>query len=463
MNELTKQQQEGKLFIIDKGCSVIVADVAGAGKTYMILDSLLEQQINNLPALIITIKPGLSVWESELIKWYNLPSVVYTGTPKKRELLQNEIATSQFVITTYPMLKELLDKFGSSFFKTLVLDEYHMYGFINRKSKFYKQVHSICRKLKVIPTSGTPMRRNPSDLFTALSVVDPNRFTSFWKFANEFCIVTKDRFGYVIEQLPNNVAEFRAMLSNYMLRREKDDLPPRIRQAIISEMTQKQNNAYKQLVAAMTLELSDDKVLLTPNQMTKILRCRQLLVTPRIFGIDENGGALDMLLDQVELELSNDNPCIIFTPFTEAIPFIEQQLRLKLKSQVLIYKIHGGMTYEQYKDVQEQFQTEPSTNKLVICSIKSGASMTLTDATVALFLGYEWSPTDQDQAESRTHRKGQTKSVRCLYFLYKGTSDELIIDTLNQKQLSIDVSIGLTPHDYYAKMISINNLGKEIK
>jgi len=453
---LTPQQQEGVNFLLVHNNRALVADSAGFGKSYMILSAIIEhqKQISScLPSLIICIKPGLSVWENELKKWFEKQAIVYTGTPKNRTILRQQIQSqfTEFVITTYPMLKELVDMLGYNFFKTLVLDEYHMVGLLNRKSLIYKKVKHLATIIPhIILCTGTPIRKDPSQYFTALQTIDPKIFTSFWNFAYKYCIVNKEQFGYVIEKFPLNRQHLEEMLSNYMIRRTLDDLPPKIRQPIPIEMTNKQQKAYNQLVNDMILEREHEQSpILTPNQMTKILRCRQLLVCPKILGIDDLGGGLEILIELVEDELSNDNPIIVFTPFTDAIPFICEELQ-KIKG-VAIYIIQGGMTVDQYRDVQESFQSNPSKNKVIVCSVKSGASFTLTEATVCIFLGYDWDASTNEQAENRSWRKTQINSVRCLYLLCKGSSDELVIDKLNEKQRSLDVC--LTPMEYYQKMI----------
>jgi SNF2 family DNA or RNA helicase len=188
--------------------------------------------------------------------------------------------------------------------------------------------------------------------------------------------------------------------------------------------------------------------------MVTILRVRQLLVCPKILGIDDIGAGLEAVIEQTEQELLEDNSVIIFTPFTDAIPFIKEELE-KLNEPPEIFIIHGGFTVEQYDQIQNAFQDLPTKNKVMICSIKSGASITLTEANICIFLGYERSATDNDQAEKRSARKGQTQLVRCMYVLYENSPDEDIIRGLNDKQLSIDVCIN--PLKYYKKIVDNNS------
>ena len=419
--------------------------MAGLGKTYTVLSA-----INNYPALIICIKPGLYVWENELQKWFNQDSIIYTGSPKDRKTALQKIheTVPKFIISNYSFLNELMQLLTPQYFKTLVLDEYHMYGLLNRKTKMYESVKKVCKVIPhVIPITGTPMRQTCADYYGALSIVDPKSFTSYWRFVDTYCVKIKDMYGYKIERLPANRQQFHEMLSKYVIRRTGDeDLPPKTRQPIPIEMTKEQRVMYQQLQNEMILDY-DDNLILTPNEMVKILRCRQLLVSPETLDISAPSGGIDTLVDIVKDE---EEAVIIFTPFRKATYIIDRNLKENIKG-IQTFIIHGGMTQQQLRDAQEGFQNTQTKNKAVICTIKSGASMTLTDAKVAIFLGYEWGSDDNNQAEGRIHRLTQDRPVRCLYLLYKNTPDEKIIQRLNDKQMAFDVS--MPPQQYYEYLL----------
>jgi SNF2 family DNA or RNA helicase len=447
---LSEKQQIAVNFINQNNNRAIDADRAGLGKTYTVLSAI--ENTNNHPTLIICIKPGLYVWENELQKWFNQTSIIYTGNPKQRQLTLQEIQENgpKYVIANYSFFNELMQLLTPRYFKTLVLDEYHMYGLLNRKTKMYESVKKVCKIIPhIIPITGTPMRQTCADYYPALSLVDPTNieFKSFWRFVDKYCVKIKDMYGYKIERLPANRYEFYDMLSKYVIRRTGDDqLPKKTRQPIPVEMSKEQQKMFKQLQEEMILDYNGS-LILTPNEMVKILRCRQLLVSPETLDIKAPSGGIDAIIDIVKDE---EEAVIIFTPFRNAAHIIDRHLKENIKG-IQTFIIHGGMTQQQLRDAQEGFQTLNSKNKAVICTIKSGASMTLTDAKVAIFLGYEWGAEDNNQAEGRIHRLTQDRPVRCLYLLYKNTPDEKIIQRLNDKQMAFDVS--MPPEQYYEYLL----------
>ena len=132
---------------------------------------------------------------------------------------------------------------------------------------------------RVYLLTGTPIRQGVIDLYAPLHVVNRYLFKNYWQYVNKYCITIDTPFGKEIERRPRNVEEFRRMLSNYMIRRTKEEvineLPGKQRQLIFVEMTPKQIKAYDDLVKD-AFTVTDQDIVLTPNVMTTILRLSHL-------------------------------------------------------------------------------------------------------------------------------------------------------------------------------------------
>jgi SWI/SNF-related matrix-associated actin-dependent regulator 1 of chromatin subfamily A len=235
-----------------------------------------------------------------------------------------------------------------------------------------------------------------------------------------------------------------------MIRRLKvnalTELPPKTRQAIPVVMGPQQAAMYKELEENMILDFKnymdippDVRDMVTAqNQMVNVLRLRQFLVTPRLLGIDIDGAAMEVLGEMVEDELISADRVIIFTPFAEAIPFITEHITKHIKGVQCLY-VHGGMNPRHLDDQVQQFQASDNVKKVIICTIKSGASITLHAASTEFFLGCEWSLGDNEQAEDRAHRQGQAENVVCYYLLHKGAmSDDRILEVLGNKTWAVN-------------------------
>jgi len=450
-------QIKGRDFILSNYSRCILGDEAGLGKTLTAL--LVVKELKEYPVLCISTKPGLYVWKNEIKKWLNEESYVYSGPLNKRKKAFTQfLSNPKFLITNYAFVKELYKLIGNTYFKVVIPDEFHLPGILNHKTNIYRDFKLLTHwTSNLIMPTGTPMRSTPADLYAPLSLIDPKMFTSYWSFVRQYCITIKTEYGYTIEPFPKDIKAFREMLhSKYLIRRLKDqvlkELPEKTRQAITVEMEPEQEKVYNQLVEDMYFDYGN-KFLATPNALSLRTRIRQLLITPQILGLPIIGGGLKMLHEIAQEEISLGRPIAVFTPFAKAIKYIKEILIGLYKNN--IYIIQGGMPAQKIEDTVRAFQENESNKKAVIATIKSGISQTITDAKTAIFLGYEWGPHDNEQAEDRLHRIGQHDNVRCLYLLHKGTPEEDMINRLNSKKKA--TNFVLSPQEFYERMIGSVN------
>jgi len=441
--KLKEYQKKGVDFILSRNGRALLADECGLGKTLTTLQSIMA--LNGTPALIFTINPGLFVWEDELKYWFNEYSMIYTGTPSKRQELVGEFFKNncQFLIANYFYIDEIKERFNFVKWKTIITDEYHIMGISNYKTARFKSLMKLNKKVPyLIMVTGSPMRRNLADLYSPFKLIDPDNFRSYWRYVNKYCIVTDEGFYKTIEAIPKNPEEFIALRKRYMIRRLVNDvmpeLPPKTRQVVPVCMTPEQKLLYDMMEKDKVIDYKGN-LIVAPNEAVKILRQRQLLVTPYIFGFDIPGGALETLAELIEDEFSNGNPVAVFTPFKEnAIDPIINYLKSKLKN-TKFFKLHGGMSVKNARGFCKGFQEANTVRKVIIGVIKSGMAVTLTEAKVAIFLGYEWTSEENNQAEKRLHRIGTKDNIRCLYLLHKDNPvDRRVMEIINTKQHNID-------------------------
>lgn len=457
-------------FMVTKKVALEYDDM-GLGKTLTTMAAVYE--LKGYPCLIVCPKFSLMVWKSEIERWLGMDSLIYSGKPKQREQIWKEFITSgcPFLITNYEMVAEIAERSGvlitrgkptkyynKTFFKwnAFIADEIHMGGVFNHKTQKYKAIRKITKEIPIrYLLTGTPMRQGCVDLFGPLSIVDPIRFDSYWKYVNRYCTIIQDMFGKSIERNPSNLGEFRSMLSGYMIRRVKEEvlheLPGKQRQAFPVEMNDVQKKIYDELTENLIAEIPESgDFIITPGQLTLLVRQRQILACPKMLGIDDNGSALDAILQDSHNSVDNGKPFAIFTPFRQAVPFIEEEMK-KEHPGIKIYKITGGLTAEEFGNAWMSFQKDNYPKKLLICVIKSGASFQATAADTAYFLGYEWDFTLNEQAEDRLNRMGQKNFVNIHYMTYRGTADDRVTLLLNSKKASSNLIVG-TPEQYIKQL-----------
>ena len=443
-DQLRPYQREG-IEIMKQRRHNLNFDDMGLGKTVSTLWTALykskgyiaEQQnkTEKYPHMILVVCPtkALYVWKNEIDNWFGYTSIIYTGTPKQREKLREGMfGESLFVITTYGMLKELQ---GYSWLG-IIADEIHEAGLLNHKTKTYDNFSKFYNKIIwSFLLTGTPIRQGVIDLYAPLHLVDGKVFQNYWQYVNKYCIVIDTPFGKEIQRNPKDIANFRITLNHYMIRRLKSevlkDLPGKQRNVIPLSMTKKQAKAHQDILEEFIYN-DDDTLVVTQNAMSAMLRARQILVTPRLLGIDEDGAALEYVAAEGKNLLENNRPFVVFTPFRQAIPIIADVIK-EMGLATKIYTISGGLKPSEFAQQWEGFQNNPSMNKVLICVIKSGASFHATTASDCFFLGYEWDFNLNSQSEDRLCRLGQKNFVNCNYLLHENTVDENVKERLNSK------------------------------
>lgn len=478
---LRPYQQEDVDKMVEKRRWLVYLDM-GMGKSLTTL--LAAMELERFPIVILCPKSAMGVMANELEKWFDMPSVIYTGTPAKRKKQWQEFVTKghKVIIANYAMAEELGKNFGKitgitkkankqgGMYKanhtppgtssqwnigTVICDEIHSAGLFNHNSKTYVAVKALTDDAHACYLlTGTPYRKGIVDFFGPLSLIRPDKFDSYWRYVNTFGITIDTGFGKGIERGPRDAEEFRRMIRMYAsIRKKKDylkDMPSKTRQPVPIELDAEQAKVYKELTTEMMALTEKGELIMTPSILTLGMRQRQLLVAPQVLGLKTRGAAIDTLIEMSEELVEQRRPFVIFTPFRKAVPYITEALR-EAYGGIKIHTLTGGLTTDEFTNTWKGFQSGKGP-RILICVIKSGASFHATKADTAFFLGYEYDFNQNAQAEDRLHRIGQENPVTCYYLLHKGTIEEDIIDILNDKSFSADLV--LSEEAQYRKMIA---------
>ena len=459
LREKLRSYQREALDMMENKKGILLYDDMGLGKCLTSLADLSRKLSgDNFDIIIVCGKKSLYVWGSseenigEVEKWLGMKSIIYHGTPHKREKAWREYVSGKsnhFLVTTYGMVEELMHRKEVAW-DGLICDEIHENGLLNHKNITYKLIDKFSRNIPFLwLLTGTPIRKGMVDLYGPLRLVDRKRFTSYWGYVNKYGIILATPFGKEIERRPRNPEEFREMLKAYMVRRTKQelrergdlkDLPDKQRQPIVIEMSEMQERVYNELLMDM-FSIDGDRVIIASNKMSVILRQRQLLVCPRILGIADDGTALETIIASGKELIDNQQSFVIFTPFKEAFPFIRKKAEKEIKG-IKIYEVHGDMSAKDFAVQWQTFQNSKTFNKMLICTIASASSFNAYTSSHCFFLGYEWDFNLNAQAEDRLCRYGQASFVNCYYPMYRGTVDMDIKQRLNDKQEASNWIVG---------------------
>lgn len=441
-------QESGADYVIDVcGGRGIEGDEMGLGKTgiaYLVYKRL---NPNCLPTLLIGRKNAIAAFRRQAAEWGVEKPFIIEGKPEERKKMWEAwgwhfTKTRFLAVTRETLIRDHAKGWVPTKWYMIIDDEAHRDS--NRKTQSFKLLKKMtnprfCKFF--LPLTGSPMERGAMDLWALLHLCNPKVWSSYWAFIAKYYITQKDEFGHleILRLKANNT--FEQDIAPYFIRRLKrevrKDMPPKIRDMnIVLEMTPNQKRIHAELMANCIAELSDPSVLsVAPTVLAKLTRLRQLLVCPKILDPNlEDGASIDNLIEM--LEETSDKHMAIFTPFTEAIPFVIDRLVKEGYDVQGIITLQGGLHPDELIRRVQVFQ---ACRGIAVCSISFAESFDLVPATWGYFLGPSWSVRENRQAEDRLDRMVIEWAVTIYYPRYAGADgvDRLVFDALDQKSDSI--------------------------
>lgn len=425
----------------------LLADEQGLGKTKSCIDAETIRVHNGGDGkclILCGINGSKWNWKKEVKNNSNLTAKVL-GELKRRngeEYIGRTIdkvadlrnAAEHFLITNMESLRNenflrvVQEMLKSGQIQTIIFDEIHRCG--NPQSQQGKGLLSLSTP-NMVAISGTPILNSPMDAFSVLKWLGKETH-SMTAFKKHYCIMGgfggNEILGY------KNMAELKNRIQEIELRRLKVDcldLPPKVHTDELLDMSASQRRVYNEVL--MDLRANIDKIKLSPNPLTQILRLRQATGWTGIL----SSGILDSIkferVEQIAEEVTqNGGKCLIFSNWVEVLnPLIE---RLKKYNPAI-------MTGQYKKDVVSQidkFQNDPSC-KLCIGTIGfMGTAHTLTAANTVIFLDEPWNKGTKEQAEDRAHRIGTKGTTNIITLRCKDTVDERVARIIQTKGMFSD-------------------------
>ncbi|GFR50030.1 hypothetical protein Agub_g12180, partial [Astrephomene gubernaculifera] len=161
-------------------------------------------------------------------------------------------------------------------------------------------------------------------------------------------------------------------------------------------------------------------------------------------GGEGGGGAADGEQEHEEQEEGEGGggppKLLVFAHHQEVLDRLGTHLRL---SRVPFIRIDGQVPPPQRQKAVASFQrTGPRTPRVALLALHAaGAGLTLTAASVVVFVELDQAPALLAQAEDRAHRVGQAGHVHVYYLMGKGTLDERIWAMLERKRFAMGAAL----------------------
>jgi len=440
-------QTIGARFLAGKD-QALLADDMGLGKS---CQAVLACDLVGARSILVFCPASVRVnWEREFHRFSPLDRdgvVLMTG---KDEPDASVVVCSYDLLANDKLLKKLLAREWDA----LVLDEAHYLK--ERTTKRTKAVYGhgrspgiISRVKRTWRLTGTPAPNDASELWTHLKsagvVTD-----AYWDFVFRYCKGFDSTYGFKITG-HKNTDELKQLLSQFMLRRKKEEvmqeLPPITFQEVTVERSaveldpvfyeqtrmkttaqfheelkqadQTLRNALK-AISTTSKTPADDKLRVLEGMAGSMITLR------RYIGMAKLPKICETIADELETGLIDK--IVIFAIHRDVIEHTRQ--RLAKYGAVTLY---GGTDPAQRQKNIDKFQGNGKTRVFIGNVVAAGTGITLTAAHEVAFIEASWTPSDNAQAAMRCHRIGQTKPVRVRFFSCAGSVDEEVMHTLRRK------------------------------
>jgi SWI/SNF-related matrix-associated actin-dependent regulator 1 of chromatin subfamily A len=435
---LMPYQIEGIKRIEAANARAILADMQGLGKTVQALGLIKLHPEELLPAVIFVPATVKLQWHHEVVRWCGregfLCQVISNG---------KEFAAPGFniYIVTYEMAKnDNMWQYVKDDIKFVVLDECQRIK--NHLSDRAKAVQKLCKDVPhILPMSGTPIKNNAGEYFTVLNLVQPRRYPNYTRFIEQECDSYNNGWGYKIGGL-KNPNKFAEETKDFIIRRTKDevlkDLPEFRRVFSHVELDGKVKKAYTDLIKELDDVLYDDSLDAMASGAAKIAIMAKMR---HITGLSKVPAVAEQI--QEFLTSQPDEKITIFTHHLDVMELLAAECQPFLNEMALhkALKINGSTSGDDRFRIANQFREDPNSRVLIGATLAMGEGLNLQFCANCIMMEREWNPANEEQAESRHHRYGQTKPVTANYAICSETIDEYFTELVEQKRAIVSSAL----------------------
>lgn len=394
----------------------------GLGKTAVSI--VAAEILQSKSILVVAPLSLLRNWQREIERW---------GTGKswivRSPVDSFTFEIGEWVITNYDYLVRHESQFARNW-DLVIFDESILIKTRSARRSLSAQ-HISKDARRVWGLSGSPISKSPDDLFNQFKTFLPSFFRSYWRFAEEYCIIERTPWGTnVLGGKPG--IDLRAEFADFTAFRNQSevlDLPPEHHVLIELQLLPDQQRVHEKLLRDFILELSTEDV---PVQtvMTQILKMLQ--VTSNLANLQPEKDASiksNTVVEMIETE-SLPLPTIIWTHWRSTAESLVKRLRLNALLKI------GYLSSDLSVDERDQLVTEFQSGQIHVLVVSLGVGkfgLTLTEAQSMVYYDRSFDADALVQSSFRVHRIGLDHPVTVFTLKCLDSADEIVDMNLHGK------------------------------
>lgn len=440
-----------------------------------------------LPSLVICPPTLTGHWVYEVEKFLTkeyLNPLQYCGPPTEREKLRSKVGEYNLIVASYDIVRKDIEFFKTIRWNYCILDEGHIIK--NGKTKASKAIKTLVANHRLI-LSGTPIQNNVLELWSLFDFLMPGLLSTEKQFNAKYSrpiLSSWDPKSSPKEQEAGVIAmeSLHRQVLPFLLRRMKEDvlkdLPPKITQDYICELSPLQEQLYEDFSRSQAHQSLQDSLSMPSHNNTHIFQALRYLQNvcnhPKLVltqhhpeyervmtMLGQQGTSMDdiqhacklpalkqLLLDcgigttpTNEVVYVNQHRALIFCQLKSMLDIIEKDLLEKHLPNVSYLRLDGSVPASQRHSVVSKFNNDPSIDVLLLTTQVGGLGLNLTGADTVIFVEHDWNPMKDLQAMDRAHRIGQKKVVNVYRLITRATLEEKIMGLQKFKLLTANTVI----------------------
>lgn len=184
----------------------------------------------------------------------------------------------------------------------------------------------------------------------------------------------------------------------------------------------------------------------------------------RTSGEDRKWDELSHLLQDNKNMFSSEGrreKLIIFTEHKDTLKYLTEKIRSLFGSDEAVVTIHGGMTRDERRKIEELFKFDKNV-KILIATDAAGEGINLQRAHLMVNYDLPWNPNRLEQRFGRIHRIGQTEVCHLWNLVSKETREGMVFQRLFEKLEQEREALGGKVFDILGKMTFDNKSLKDL-
>ena len=333
-----------------------------------------------------------------------------------------------------------IEEFEEAGFQYVIIDECQHIK--NPDSQRTQQVRRMCKNVPhVVGLSGTPIKNRPSEYFTILNLLAPQRFPSYYTFQSRYLDMYYTGYGSKEKGL-RNPERFARDTKDFIIRRLREEVMPDLpkvdrhmfhvdlekREAKEYEKASREFNAYYE---RMQRQGEEDSMEVQSNLLARLAKLRHICGRSK---------SVDCFEFATEFMMTTDRKLSIFVHHRDVGEALLTNLTKwcdKMNFEPPL-SIVGSMAPAARNNVVEEFK-KPGKNRILIAStLASGEGLNLQyQCCDCIILERQWNPANEEQVEARFTRPDSVNMggyVSSTYMLAGGTIDEWLTELIEKKR-----------------------------